>query len=336
MKRIGIRADGNSHTGMGHIMRCLVICKEFTRRNIEVVFLVKYDEKLIEILNENKVRYEIIKSEDLSNEAEIVCDFIKKLKLDGILIDSYWISNEYLQQIYNNTNLLISIDDNNLYEYPSHIILNANIYAQDINYKLINPNTKLLLGRKYAILREEFTKEPPIIIKDKVENILVTMGGCDINNYTPTVLESISKVNAQINVIVGPQFKNIELINNISLNNKNINLIYNPKSMKDIMKKNDIAISAAGTTAYELAVIGIPTILICQAENQENIVRKTQELEMMINLGDFKKVEKKEIYDSLLYLINNKSKREDLSRNCTKNVGRKGVVNIVDEIISYE
>lgn len=335
MKRIGIRADGSSHIGMGHIMRCLVICKEFIRRNIETIFLVKYDEKVIEILNTNKIKYEIVKSENLKDEAKIVCDCIKNLKLDAVLIDSYWISNKYLKEIYNHTNLLISIDDNNLYDYPSHIILNANIYAKDINYKLINPKTKLLLGCKYVILRGEFIEESPIIIKDKVKNILVTMGGSDINNYTPTVLESISKTDNQINVIVGPQFQNIEVIKDIALNNKNINLIYNPKSVKDIMKKNDIAISAAGTTTYELAVLGIPTILICQADNQENIVRKTNDLKMMINLGNFKNVKKEDIYNSLLYLINNKSKREDMSKRCIENVGRRGVINIVDEILKY-
>ena len=336
MKRIGIRADGNSQTGMGHIMRCLVIAKEFIRRNIEVIFLVKYDEKLIEILNKNKVKYEIIKSQNLKDESKVVCDITKNFKLDIILIDSYWISNEYLKEIYYNTNLLVSIDDNNLYDYPSHIILNANIYAKDLNYKLINPKTKLLLGCDYAILREEFIKESPIIIKDKVENILVTMGACDINNYTPTVLKSISKIDTQINVIVGPQFKNMQTIKNLSLFNPNINLINNPKSVKDIMKKNDVAISAAGTTTYELGILGIPTILICQADNQENIGRKTKELEMMISLGSFHKVEEQQIYDNLLYLINNKSKREDMSKICIHNVGRKGVINIVDEILNYK
>ena len=336
MKRIGIRADGNSQTGMGHIMRCLVIAKEFMRRDIEVIFLVKYDEKLIEILRKNKVKYEIIKSQNLKDESKEVCHFIKSLKLDCLLIDSYWISNEYLEEIYYNTNLLVSIDDNNLYHYPSHIILNANIYAKDLKYKLINPKTKLLLGCDYAILREEFIKEPPIIIKDRVENVLVTMGGCDINNYTPTVLKSISKVDTQINVIVGPQFKNMQTIKNLSLINPNINLINNPKSVKDIMKKNDVAISAAGTTTYELGVLGIPTILICQADNQENIGRKTKELEMMISLGNFNQVEEQQIYDNLLYLINNKSKREDMSKKCIQNVGRKGVINIVDEILNYK
>ena len=102
------------------------------------------------------------------------------------------------------------------------------------------------------------------------------------------------------------------------------------------MRKNDVAISAAGTTTYELGVLGIPTILICQADNQENIGRKTKEREMMISLGNFNQVEEQQIYDNLLYLINNKSKREDMSKKCIQNVGRKGVVNIVDEILNYK
>lgn len=336
IKKIAIRADGNSHTGMGHIMRCLVICKEFIRRNIETIFLVKYDTKLINILDENKIKYLIIENTNLKEEAINLCKIIKELNIDGILIDSYWINNEYLREIYNHVNLLISIDDNNLYDYPSHIIINGNIYGNDINYKLINENTKLLLGSDYAILSDEFTNETPIKIKDNVKNILITMGGCDINNYTPTVINSISKINIPINVIIGPQFNNKKAIENIALSNQKINLFYNPKSMKTIMKNNDIAISASGTTTYELGVLGIPTILIYQADNQENIAKKTSELGMMINLGYFEDVKEAEIYDSLLDLVSNKKKREDMSNKCIKNIGRTGVIKIVDEILKYK
>lgn len=336
IKKIAIRADGNSHTGMGHIMRCLVICKEFIRRNIETIFLVKYDTKLINILDENKIKYLIIENTNLKEEAINLCKIIKELNIDGILIDSYWINNEYLREIYNHVNLLISIDDNNLYDYPSHIIINGNIYGNDINYKLINENTKLLLGSDYAILSDEFTNETPIKIKDNVENILITMGGCDINNYTPIVINSISKINIPINVIIGPQFNNKKAIENIALSNQKINLFYNPNSMKTIMKNNDIAISASGTTTYELGVLGIPTILIYQADNQENIAKKTSELGMMINLGYFKDVKEAEIYDSLLDLVSNKKKREDMSNKCIKNIGRTGVIKIVDEILKYK
>lgn len=336
MKNIAIRVDGSSRIGMGHIMRCLTLAQEFRKREIEVTFLVKYDEKVIELLKQTRFIFQIVKESTLKQEAEIIINIINEKNLDAILIDSYWISEGYLKEIQKKIKLLISIDDNNLYTYPSNIILNANIYAKDINYKIINPNTKLLLGCDYSIIRAEFTLEPSILIKDEVKNILVTMGGCDINSYTSTILKSILDINCTINVIVGPNFICKEEIEALASTHKNIKIYNNPKNMKDIMKLNDIAISSAGTTTYELGVLGIPTILIGQADNQRNIAKKTEELGMMINLGYFNEVKEEDIKKAVLDLMENKEKRNSISKKCIKNIGRNGVKNIVEEIISYK
>lgn len=338
MKCIGIRADGSADKGMGHIIRCIAIAQEFRNRGIKPIFIIKENKRLSNLLSEYAIDYISIKSIDIYSEIEEVEIISKKIKFDYILTDSYWLSNEYLERLKKLSKILISIDDNSLYQYPSDIIINYNIYAKDLNYKFKNDNCIALLGTKYSMLRKEFQNINPIKIKPKVKRILVTMGGTDINNFTPIVLEKLSEIedSITIDVVVGNLFKCSEKIIDMARENKNINLIFNPNNMKEVMEKCDLAISASGTTVYELGVLGIPTILIPQIDNQINIAKKASDLGMMINLGKYDEIDSLEIYKVVKELIDNVDRRKRMNKIAINTIDSNGVKNIVNEIINYK
>lgn len=335
IKLIGIRADGGNNIGMGHIMRCMAIAKEFLERNIEVFFISKFCKDVNEIFVNNDIKFINTYSNNLDDEILEIEKVIKNNNIDCVITDSYNLSDDYLFKIKQLVKLLVSIDDNSLYNYPSDIIINGNIYANNLEYKLTNKNTKLLLGSGYCILREEFRKNFNFIVEEKVNNILITMGGSDINNFTPFVLETIKELNININVIIGKSFECTNEIQEISKKRDNINLIYNPSNISEIMKNNDIAISASGSTAYELCKVGVPAILIVQAENQENIACEFDKKGIMINMGYFSDLKKDELLEKVKFLIDNKGVRYKMN-NLSKNIiPDDGVKNIVDSILNY-
>ncbi len=338
MKCIGIRADGSADKGIGHIMRCIAIAQEFRDRGIKPIFIIKKNKSVSNLLSEHDIEYIDIKSIDIYSEIEEVEKILKTIKFDYFLTDSYWLNNEYLERLKRLSKILISIDDNSLYQYPSDIIINSNIYAKDLNYKFKNNNCITLLGTKYSMLRKEFQNINPIKIKSKVKRILVTMGGTDINNFTPIVLDSLSEIedNVTIDVVVGSLFKCSEKLIDMARENKNINLIFNPTNMKEVMEKCDLAISASGTTAYELGVLGIPTILISQIDNQINIANKASDLGMMINLGKYDEIDSLEIYKIVKKLINDVDMRKRMNEIAISIIDSNGVRNIVNEIINYK
>ncbi|RDY23316.1 UDP-2,4-diacetamido-2,4,6-trideoxy-beta-L-altropyranose hydrolase [Romboutsia maritimum] len=338
MKYIGIRADGDCNKGMGHIVRCTSIAKEFNARGIKPIFITKQNESVSDLLSSHNLQYINIKSIDIKDEIKEIEKILKGLKINCILTDSYWLSNEYLERLKMISKILISIDDNSLYEYPSDIVINANIHAKDLNYKLKNKSCVTLLGTKYSILRKEFQDINPIEIKPNVDRILVSMGGVDVNNFTPIALESLSKLkyNIIIDVVVSNVFKYKENLINIAKKNNNINLIFNPINMKEVMEKCDLAISASGTTIYELGVLGVPTILIPQVDNQVNIAKKANDLGMMINLGKYNEIDLSKINKAVIRLINNIDIRAKMSKISSSSIDSNGVINIVDEIIKYQ
>ncbi|MGL4911900.1 MAG: UDP-2,4-diacetamido-2,4,6-trideoxy-beta-L-altropyranose hydrolase [Romboutsia sp.] len=338
MKCIAIRADGSFDKGMGHIMRCMSIAKEFKNRNIEPIFLIKKNENTEELLNLSNIKYRNIYSINLESEIEEIKEIFNEINPEYTLSDSYWISNEYLKSLKNISKMLISIDDNNLYQYPSDVVINYNLHSNDIEFKLKNNKLKMLLGSKYCMLRKEFQEAIPIKIKDKANKILIIMGGTDINSFSNIVLENLLRIdkNIKIDVVVAKSYKNEHILRCIEKDNNNVNIIYNPSNMVSVMKGCDLAISAGGTTVYELGCLGIPTILIPQVDNQISIAIKADELGLMINMGKYDCINLDDLNNTVIKLLDNIELRAKMHELCIDTIDNKGTLNVVNEIIKYK
>ncbi|MCR8744766.1 UDP-2,4-diacetamido-2,4,6-trideoxy-beta-L-altropyranose hydrolase [Romboutsia lituseburensis] len=338
MELIAIRADGSFEKGMGHIIRCISLAKEFRNKNIVPIFVIKEDKITEEVLKTNKIDYITLKSGNLENEIKEIENIFKYINPKYTLTDSYWMSEKYLIKLKYISNILISVDDNNLYNYPSDIIINYNLHSKDLNYKLKNSKSKILLGCKYCMLRSEFQEKIPININNIVRKILIIMGGTDINSFSSVALDSLLKIdmNLKIDVIVANSYKCVTALREIQSKNNNVNLIFNPNNVADVMKNCDLAISAGGTTIYELGCLGIPTILVPQVDNQINSAKKANDLGMMINLGKYNCVNLYELNDTIIMLSNNKKIRQNMHNICLQYVDKNGNKNIVNEIIEYK
>lgn len=86
--------------------------------------------------------------------------FIKelcKVKADCLITDSYDVNEEYFNLTKDMFKVTGYIDDTNLYYFNVDFIINQNIGAEELSYK-VNKDTKLFLGTNYTMLREEFRK----------------------------------------------------------------------------------------------------------------------------------------------------------------------------------
>jgi UDP-2,4-diacetamido-2,4,6-trideoxy-beta-L-altropyranose hydrolase len=283
---------------------------------------------------DKKVRYILMEAMELDGEKIEIKNIIKNYNTDVIITDYYNMNEEYLFFLKSLSRYLVSIDDNYLFDYPSDIVINPNIYAEKKRYN--KKASKYLLGGQYCILRDEFRERSHKNIKVKAENILITMGGTDVNNVTPFIIKAIKKIHGlNINIIVGKGFENKELVEESCKNNQNINLIYNPKDMRILMESADICISSGGSTLYELASLGVPTLFIIQADNQLRLAEYMEKNKIMINLGWYYNLKEKELLDELINIIDNQGIRLKLSADSKKIINVDGVKNVVKKIIQY-
>lgn len=301
MSVVALRVDGGKNIGMGHIMRSMALANDLKKdEEVDRVFYItKNDPSAVNKLKENE--FEVITlDKDLSygEEIEKVKEIIKKEEVNKLITDSYDIDQNYLIEMRKVVDKLVTIHDYAPFAFPSHVIINGNAYAEDLDYESYYGDTEFLLGTDYLLLREEFRNLPEIKIGDRVQNVLVTVGGYDLRNLTPKIIgalnsidfdeiedQYIDKENLHIDVVIGPSFDNVDqIVAEVEKSSLDISLNFNVKKMSKLMVKSDIAISSGGSTLYELAVTKTPALVLLQAENQ---VRVTNELDgkSIIKLG---------------------------------------------------
>jgi UDP-2,4-diacetamido-2,4,6-trideoxy-beta-L-altropyranose hydrolase len=326
------RIDASKVTGIGHLMRCLALTEELKRRRRKCHFLIRTDEEnIIHKIENYQAEYHKIVSNRI-NEVNEVIKILKDNNINWIFTDSYDIDSDYIRKLKIENFKVLSIDDNALIHYFSDVVVNQNIGAEKLDFSS-EKYTKFLLGTKYVMMRDELLKREEKKYRDTVEKLLITFGGADKDNFTLEILKSLESINENIEVIVilGPfnQFYD-RIYNFIKDANYKAQLNKSPENMTDIYLQSDIAISAGGTSCYELAYFGIPNIIITIAKNQLRIAKELDNQELSIYLGHKGSVSNLKIKENVNELIKNHNKRKTMSENGMKIVDGKGKHRVID------
>lgn len=355
--RIFIRADGGITIGLGHVMRMLVLAKELKKTN-EVIFLCKSSYALQEVKKSNfskennyscyanndkfKAGIEKIKENDFKvftiseeNFAEDIISLQKEYNADLIITDSYDVNESYFNKLKQYFKISGYVDDVNRCRMNVDFIINQNINGKDINYTPnINNNSKLFLGTEYCMLREEFREEyRDRKIRTNCSNLLLTLGGMDNNFNTLKVLKYIINLDINIHVAIGKAFNEhlIEKLQDLSKRHNNINLYEDP-NMSSLMKKCDVAISACGSTLYELCAINVPTIGIILAENQELVAMKMKDEKLIAEAYWIYEIGEDNLLVKLQELISNRDLRKKIITKQRQVVNINGAKALASEI----
>ena len=194
------------------------------------------------------------------------------------------------------------------------------------------------MGPKYAILRDQLLIREKKIHNNEVKKILIMFGGTDKNNLTFNLIHLLEHISKQKDVIaiIGPLNQNYHKIRKL-VNDKNlkIEVIKSPKNMDKIYLDTDIAISAGGTSCYELAYFGIPNLIITIAENQVKIAKGLHNHNISIFLGKVNQINNISMNKKLNELIKNRSLRKTMSLNGMDLVDGKGKKRIIDYLESF-
>lgn len=295
---IYIRTDMNEKIATGHLIRCLAIADAAREKGEETTFIVA-DQKPVDLLKKRGYPYIVLQTEWNCMEDEIpkLISWIKELGIEKILIDSYQVTEKYLKEIGLYTRIFY-LDDLNAFAYPvDAIICYANYYKQ-FHYEKYMQQEQLFLGVKYTPLRKVFWNCPSKKIADRVEKLLILSGGSDPYNVAGKLLEVIELADyKEIVVICGPYNENYQQLAVEYKSNQNVHIKQNVDNIEVEMKKADVAISAGGTTLYELCALGVPTISYSFVDNQLDNVKQFQREQLIDYAGDVR-------YDNIAVNIN--------------------------------
>ncbi|WP_405298003.1 cytidylyltransferase domain-containing protein [Methanobrevibacter sp.] len=300
-KKVAIVVNAYDEIGTGHVHRCLSIASKLVFH--DVLFLMDEQHQLgIDIVDSYNYPFEIYDGED---------DLIKILRKHSpqiVVNDIMDTSREYVTQLKEDGYFVVNFEDIGVGSEVADVVFDA-LYEHDMGEK------NVFTGYKYYILDDEFYFQPQKVITPQVENVLIAFGGTDPNNFTETVIDSIlaTSYDGRINVILGVGDDGLEKLIDKYESNQSVQIYRDVSDISEFMFKADLIFTSAGRTMYEVCSLGVPTICICKDERELTHVF-ANETNGFINMGLSTDIEKQEIIDQFISLVNDYELRLEMNQ----------------------
>lgn len=317
-KKIVFRVDGYSELGLGHIYRALTLAYELIEH--EVIFIC--DKR--HCLGTERLKAANMSVVEIAGEDDLV-DWLKTNRPDVYIHDCLDTEVSLMRRIKRNVGRLITFEDLGDGARVADAVVNA-IYEGD------SPHSNTYSGKRYVALRDEFLVAQPNNFSEKVKNVVVLFGGTDPLDLSMKVYMMAKKYREKnpdvaFEFLLGSGYTGCLK----EESNPGMNVKADSVRVSDSMKKADLAFSSQGRTTFELASMGVPTIVMAQNE-RERLHRFAQMDNGFINLGLGSEVSDEDLLATFEWLVNATSVRKEMHRLMIDNDLRSGI-NRVKKII---
>lgn len=323
-------------------MRCLSIASALKAMGQRCLFVIA-DESAEDLLKLHSAEYIHLPGiwDDLSGEAPLMCSILEHFKPSALLVDSYFVTAPYLATLQQHVPLAY-LDDLNAFQYPCDLLINYNYYADRLDYPAQYTQTKLLLGPKYAPLRSEFRGIPLRDPERMVRSILLLTGGtdplCTAGQLISAIKASPQLADLAVHAVIGAYSTHNDFLRQLSASLPDVTLHVNVTNIAQLMQACDLAVSACGSTVYELCACGLPSVVYSLADNQLASLHSIGK-DVFLSAGDIRTdidstIE--HIVQHLVSLRQNKKRRQQISAAAYSLVDSQGAIRIAEALLQLE
>lgn len=337
-----IRADASPEIGTGHVMRCLALAQAWQADGSSATFVGSMTSALERRLAEENIE---VRSLDVGagslDDADETARHARNLGASWVVVDGYHFGGEYQRRLREAGLRMLFIDDYGHADwYGADLVLNQNIDAEESLYEPRADHADLLLGPKFALLRKEFWpwRSPRRRPRRTADHVLVTLGGADPKNLTEKVVRALGKMDIQdlhVTAVVGGSSSHEEAIRaTVEEVGDSVEVRSDVDDMAGLMAESDVAVSAGGSTCWELSFMGIPSVVIELAENQQGIAEGLDECGTALNLRWHGAVTESEIREAVGSLLRDDERRLKMARRAQDLVDGQGTMRVLQALRS--
>jgi UDP-2,4-diacetamido-2,4,6-trideoxy-beta-L-altropyranose hydrolase len=282
---VAFRADASLRLGMGHVMRCLTLADELRRQGAACLFLC--EERPGNMIPEIAARGYPVHA--LHAGAELT-------SVDVMVVDHYSIGEPWETAVRSCSRFLVVLDDLADRRHYCDLLIDQNLGRTESHYlPLVPPGCRILTGPDYALLRAEFPAMRAYSLRRRepasLRRLLIFMGGVDRSNVTGKVLEALHEEDlpsgTHFTVVLGPKAPWAEQVRQEAARLPwDTDVQVGPQDMAKLMADSDLAVGAAGGSAWERCCLGLPSLIIPIADNQLFGAKALGEANAAYNLGD--------------------------------------------------
>lgn len=297
---IVFRVDASLQMGSGHVMRCLTlarilrdhgqvsrfVCREHPGNLISHIRDQGFDVAVLPMAKPSSIKeaesnpHASWLGDDWQADAQATERALSGAHIDWLVVDHYALDARWHDRMRKLSPRLMVIDDLADRPYGADLLLDQNLNRKAADYEgHVADNCQLLIGPLYALLRPEFAKLRAESLERRanagIAHVLVSLGGVDKDNFTTEVLKALQALglpsSTKISVVMGQNAPWIEAVRAEASKMQNTEVMVNVQNMASLMAMSDVAIGAAGSTAWERCTLGLPSLMLVLADNQRGI-----------------------------------------------------------------
>ncbi len=199
---------------------------------------------------------------------------------DLLVVDHYDLPVEFETACRRWARSIMAIDDAAKRPHDCDILLDPLPAGSDSNDEgRVPTHCETLRGPRFALLRPSFPASRQATLAARStrhynSGLFISFGGVDARNLTGRVLERLSArgVTADIDIAIGSASPNIDAVRDLASGSAlSVALHVDSDDITGLMARADVAIGAAGSMSWERCCMGLPTVAVVVADNQQPI-----------------------------------------------------------------
>lgn len=363
--RLAFRVDSAPLIGIGHVMRCLALADTLRARGHHCQFICRaHAGAYLQPLQQSGHPFSLLPppAQPLAADtpscdwlattiAADVDDSCRQLAQapDWLIVDHYAIDQRWHQRFRQRfpVSRILAIDDLADRPLDADLLLDQTVGISAERYQGLLPGSgQLLLGSPFMLLRPEFGQWRQRALsrphEQPVQRLLLSLGGTDPAGLTLPLLQQLLAHPAcsalQFDVLISSSAPAVTALRHCCQQQPRVQLHVDCQAVAPLLAAADLAIGAAGSSAWERCCLGLPSIQLVIAANQREISRQLSQrgAVLSVDASDTGANPSTEVLTQLLQLLQNSQLRLSLSQHAAALCDGQGCERVSDALEAFK
>lgn len=324
------RVDAGPRQGWENLMRCMVFAAALQRRRRPAFFLSRLEPASL-ALTLKRGGNEWLEADAPAGSAEDLEETIqevRRLNPQAVVVDAPAADEAYLRELRSTGVAVVSIDSLGTTAFPSQLVINPLLGPTREDYAF-TPGTQLLLGGRYAIVRPEFRRVRPLRAQEPPQpfRAMVALGDDDLHNQAGEMAKQLLNCPriGRVDVVVRPFHPQLEALQALAATCPDrLEVVTEPNQVAVRLTRCHLALTAGNSWSLEMACVGIPQLIVVQAETHWPTAQRLEEEGAASCLGWHANVSASTIRQAVTNLLSDPLDRQAMARCGRKLIDGRG------------
>ena len=272
--KILLAPDAGPNVGGGHVMRSLTLAWALVRRGAACRFVVTAPgEDLLRRFA--GTAFEVVR---ISSQAALPTA-VAQYRPDGLVLDNYGLDFAFEAGLKRHAGAVLVIDDLANRAHSAHIIADPSYGREPGDYRPLAPKSQILAGPDFALVAQSFSDARPNDSRGalrSVDRIFVSFGLTDIGMVAHRSVKMLSNLapSARLEVALASDAPSARLLAADAARDTRIRLHLDARNVAELMADCDVCVGAGGSSVWERATLGKPSLVVIIAENQRSLIER--------------------------------------------------------------